>query len=127
MNTSTSTIDRPGQLADSAAASADNAIHRTQRLANSALDNLADSANGLRSGMEPMIDRASVRVSELAHRGADAVRHRSQQLRESADAASARTRGYIVDEPVKAVLIAAAAGAAIVGLLSLFSQGRRRD
>jgi len=125
MNTSNSSFDRTGQFADGAAASADNAIHRTQMLANSALDNLADSANSLRAGMEPMVDRASVRISELAHQGADLVRHRSQQLRDSADAASARTRGYIVDQPVKAVLIAAAAGAAIVGLLSLFSQGRR--
>lgn len=126
MNNPNTLIDRTGQFADQAAASADNAIHKSQKLANSALNSMADSANGLRAGMEPMIDRASLRVSELAHRGADAVRHRSQQVRDSADAASARTRGYIVDEPVKAVLIAAAAGAAIVGLLSLFSQSRRR-
>ena len=50
----------------------------------------------------------------------------AQSLRDSADAASNRTVGYIKDEPVKAVLIAAATGAALMALLSLVSHARHR-
>jgi len=63
-----------------------------------------------------MLDRAGERASALAQRGVDAVRERSLQLRSQALRASDDTLNYIKDEPVKAVLIAAAAGAALMAL-----------
>jgi ElaB/YqjD/DUF883 family membrane-anchored ribosome-binding protein len=53
------------------------------------------------------------------------VRDSSQQLREKAVQASDQTVAYIKDEPVKSMLIAAATGAALMGLISLM--GRSRD
>ncbi len=126
MNNPTSSRDRTGQMVDHAAASADAAIRSTQRLANQALDGAASSVNSLRDEAAPLLNRASEQLSAMAHRGADAVRHSAQSLRDSADAASNRTVGYIKDEPVKAVLIAAATGAALMALLSLVSHARHR-
>jgi ElaB/YqjD/DUF883 family membrane-anchored ribosome-binding protein len=69
------------------------------------------------------------RAIALARRGADAVRGSSQQLHERALRASDSTVGYIKDEPVKSVLIAAVAGAMLCALASLLmqSQSRGRD
>jgi len=50
----------------------------------------------------------------------------SLRLRDRAHRASDHTVGYIRDEPVKAILIAVAAGAAIAALASLLSRSRNR-
>lgn len=71
----------------------------------------------------PLLDRASEQASALAQRGVDAWRDGSQHLRDASFRARDSTLDYIKDEPVKSVLIAAAAGAALVALVGLL--GRR--
>lgn len=127
MNTPNRTLDISNNLADQAAHSADNAIRSTQRLANEALDGMAGKVGELRAEAAPLLSRASEQASNMAHRGIDAMRHGSQQLRDSAEMASSRTLGFIKEEPVKAMLIAAASGAALMALLSLVSQSRHRS
>lgn len=80
-------------------------------------------SNMLADGAAQVSDRATA----LAHRGAEAVRGSSRQLRERALHASDSTVGYIKDEPVKSVLIAAVAGATLFALASLLLGSRRRD
>ena len=92
------TLEQSSSLVDQAAQSADHAIKSTQRVANDALDSLADS-----------------------------VRETSQQLRDKAQHASATTVNYVKHEPVKAILIAAATGAALMALISLLSHSRHRN
>jgi ElaB/YqjD/DUF883 family membrane-anchored ribosome-binding protein len=58
-------------------------------------------------------------------RGIDAVRESSKQWLSRAQSATDNTTGFIKEEPVKAVLIAAATGAALMGLIALLA--RRRD
>lgn len=118
------TMDITNNLADQAAHSADNAIRSTQRLANEALDGMAGKVGELRAEAAPMLTRASEQATAFAQRGVDAVRHGTQQLRDGAEQASTRTVGYIKDEPMKAMLIAAATGAALMALLSLISHSR---
>lgn len=60
----------------------------------------------------------------FARRSAEALLDGGHQVREKALVASDRTIAYIKDEPVKAVLIAAAAGAAMVALANLLSRSR---
>ena len=91
-----------------------------------AMDKMARSAEDLRRDVEPVLDQASEQIGDLAHRGADAVRRAAQQLRDGADRASTRTVDYIKDEPLKALLMAAAAGAVLAAVVSLASQARRR-
>lgn len=124
MNPISTAHDASNNLADSAAASADVAIRSTQRLANQALDGMAGSVSDLRAEAAPMIRAATDKVSALTQRGVDSVRQGSQQLVDSAHQASARTRDYVQHEPVKALLIAAATGAALMALLSLVQRSR---
>ena len=72
------------------------------------------------------LERSAGRVSALAHRGVDRVRDTSHHLRERAQQASDQTVNYIRDDPVKAILIAAAAAAAVMAVLNLFSHARGR-
>lgn len=73
-----------------------------------------------------LADQASEHVGALAQRGMDSVRDTSQQLRHKAHQAGDDTLDYIKDEPVKAILIAAAAGALLMTLISLISRSRDR-
>ena len=107
--------------------SADSAIKSTQRVTNEALDSLAGSVQDLRHQATPLLNRATEQASAMAQRGMDAVRDGSQQLRDKALRASDGTVSYIKDEPVKAMLIAAATGAALMAMASLMSRSRNRD
>ena len=81
--------------------------------------NPGSNAQDLRQQISPLLARAGEQASVLAQRGVDAVRDRSLQVREQALRASDNTLNYIKDEPVKAVLIAAAAGAVLMALIGL--------
>ena len=117
--------EQSNSIVDQAALSADQAIKSTQRLANDAMDNLAGSVQDLRQQATPLLNRATEQASELAQRGIDAVRDGSKQLRERALQASDSTSNYIKDDPLKAVLIAAATGAALMALVSLLGRSPR--
>ncbi|MBC7956466.1 MAG: hypothetical protein H7Y33_11435 [Cytophagales bacterium] len=121
------TLEPHNNLVDQAAQSADNAIKSTQQVANQALDSLAGSVQEARKQASPLLNRASEQASALAHRGLDAVRSSSQQLRQTALHATDTTAGYIKNDPIKAVLIAAATGAALMALVSLISRSRSHD
>jgi ElaB/YqjD/DUF883 family membrane-anchored ribosome-binding protein len=111
-------------LADQAADSATSAIRSTQNVANATLDRLNDKVETARSQAVPLINRLSSQAEAAARRSADAVRETSAQLRDRALMASDTTVGYIKDEPVKAMLIAAATGAALMALISLMNRSR---
>ncbi len=111
-------------LADQAAASADQAIKSTQRMANEAMDSLSGSVQDLRQQATPLLNRATEQASALAQRGVDAVRDGTQQLRDQARHATDTTVSYIKDEPIKSMLIAAATGAALMALISLMGRSR---
>ena len=123
---SNKTVEANNGLADQAAKSADQAIRSTQRVANEALDGLAGSVQDLRQQAAPMLNRVGEQAGAMAQRGVDAVRDGSAHLREKALQAQDTTVSYIKDEPVKAMLIAAAAGAALMAVLSLMTRSNDR-
>lgn len=57
----------------------------------------------------------------------DGMRDVSHHVQQRALRVSDNTVGYIRDEPVKSVLIAAATGAALVALVGLLSRSRARS
>lgn len=61
-------------------------------------------------------------TGELASHGLDVVREGAHQVREKSGHLRDATATYIQHEPVKSMLMAAAAGAALMGLLALFSR-----
>lgn len=111
--------------ADQAAQSAENAIKSTQRMANDALEGLSEKVQDVRSQATPAINRLATQAEDAARRGIAAVKESTQQLREKAVHATDTTAAYIKDDPIKAMLIAAATGAALMALISLM--GRSRD
>ena len=113
-------------VVDQAANVADHAIRSTQQVANNTLDGMAEGVQDLRHQATPLLNRAAEQANALAQRGAEAVRETSQQLRDKAQQASDSTVTYIRDEPVKSMLIAAATGAALMGLLGLMSRSHHR-
>ena len=118
--------DSANNLADRASASAQDAIKSTQGAVNDALNSLSGSMQDLRDDARPAIARISHQASALAQRSADAMRDGSQLVRDSARHASDRTVGYIRDEPVRSVLIAAATGAALMALVSLMARSNNQ-
>jgi len=99
-------------IADHAADTATAAIRSTQQATNAAFDRISDSVDSARDRASPLINRWSSQAETAARRSVDAVRERAAH-------ASDVTTGYIKDEPLKAVVIAAAAGALLMALLSL--------
>lgn len=111
-------------LGDQASSSADSAIRSTQQAAHQALDSLADKAHDMKDQAAPVLNRVAAKAEELARRSADAMRDRSADVKDRALRASDATVGYIKDEPVKSILIAAAAGAALMALITLLNRDR---
>lgn len=69
-----------------------------------------------------LLERAAQQTSTLTHRGMDSVRETSHQLRVKAEQVSENTVHHIQQNPVKAMLIAAATGAGLMALVHLVSR-----
>jgi ElaB/YqjD/DUF883 family membrane-anchored ribosome-binding protein len=124
-STNTKPLGQQGQdMADNAAGSAQGAIRSTQRAAEQALDRVSDKVEEARSQAAPLLNKVTSQAEAAARRGMEAVRDTSQQLRERALQASDMTVSYVKDEPIKAMLIAAATGALLMGIISMLSRSR---
>lgn len=64
------------------------------------------------------------KASTLAHRGMDAVHDGALQLRDQASDLTDNTVRYIQTKPFQSVLIAAAAGAALMAIFSALGRSR---
>jgi ElaB/YqjD/DUF883 family membrane-anchored ribosome-binding protein len=125
-NTGTKPLGQQAQdMGDNAASTAQGAIRSTQRTADQTFDRLSDKVDDLRNQAQPMLNKVTSQAEAAARRGMEAVRDTSQQLRERALQAQDMTVAYVKDEPIKAMLIAAATGAVLMGLISML--GRSRD
>lgn len=120
-----STTHSTNQLGDAATRSVDQALSATRQVTNGALAGLGDAVHELRDNSVPVLDRFRDQAQVLARQGLDAVRQQSLHLQEQARRTSDDTMHYIRDEPVKAVLMAAAAGAALLALAGLLMRSQR--
>lgn len=103
------------------------ATQRQVRRRLAADDHLAVGVHHLQDQASEAVEQAASRAESLMHEGTQALRQGSKLLRDSARSASHQTQDYIQREPLKAVLIAAASGAALVALWSLVARsGPRR-
>lgn len=123
MNNSVKTLsDNAATLAHDAAQTAEHSMRSMQRATEQGLDRMADELDDARAQTSSALRRLSREADSLRHRGMDAVRERSHQLREKSTHVRDATTTYIQHEPLKSMLLAAAVGAAVVGLVVLFSQ-----
>ncbi len=112
------------RLADQIADSAEHAIQATQQATNSALDSLSGSVQGIRNQAGPLLANVTGQANQLLQSGKDAVRTASHQVTDAALNARDGAVSYVKEEPVKALLIAAATGAALMALVSMMSHSR---
>jgi ElaB/YqjD/DUF883 family membrane-anchored ribosome-binding protein len=124
--TTSKPLETSNNLLDHAATSADLAIKSTQRATTDALDALANSVKDLRNQVAPLLSRGSEQIGALTQRSVNAVRDGTQQVRDTALRASDTTVDYVRHEPVKAMLIAAATGAALMALVGLLTRAHAK-
>lgn len=98
--------------------------YQTTETTTNLLDRAAVTADQALDGLAQQVNNLQAEASHLSQRGLKAVREGTQQLREKADRASELTQNYVKGDPVKALLIAAATGAALVALIGLMTRSR---
>lgn len=113
--------DDASSLVHAVAQTTGDAMRATQRATQQGMDRLSDDVGNVRGQASTAFQHLKSDTEALAHRGMDAVRDSASQLREKSLHAKEATTSYIQHEPVKSVLMAAAVGAALMGLLALFS------
>jgi ElaB/YqjD/DUF883 family membrane-anchored ribosome-binding protein len=111
-------------LADRAANKADQALVATKRAAETTANAVQSGLDGLRETVPTALTRTAAQADELTRRGIERARHASSAVRERAHLVGDQTVGYIRDEPVKAVLMAAGAGALAALLLGWLNRSR---
>ena len=65
-------------------------------------------------------------LTDSAHQLSEQARHAAGVMRDQALAAKERTSRYVAEQPMKSVLVAAAAGAVLAGLAMFFGSRRGR-
>ena len=111
--------------ADKAAETVQDGIQTVKRSTNEALDKMADKAEELRRSTAPMLEKATDQAQKLMQQGRQVVQDTTQRVRDKAADLSDMAISYTKDEPVKTMLIAAAAGALLMGLVTMMSRSRR--
>ena len=115
------------KLPEQPASLVEQAVKSTQRSAGEALDSLSGAISEVRQQTEPLLERTGEKISLMAHSGVEHVLDASRHLREQALQTSQSSVEFIKEKPVKSILIAAAAGAALMALVSLTKRsGDRR-
>jgi F0F1-type ATP synthase membrane subunit b/b' len=112
------------QLSDSATQQADSAIHATQNMANQALDQLSSKVHDVSDQVAPVLNRLTAQAEALTRKTLEAVIDGSKRVRQTATNAAGSTVNYIKEEPVKSVLIAAVAGAALLTIAKFLARNR---
>jgi len=121
------TTKTPSQLADDARQTANDAIDTTRTYAQNAVNAAGEKVRELRRDVEPTVEQLAARVQQAVQRGLDAASTTSARAQRRLEQAADVTGRYIADQPVRSVLVAAAAGAAITALIVLASRRSSRD
>ncbi len=121
------TTKTPSQLADDVRQTAQDAAETTRAYAQNAVNAAGEKVRELRRDAEPGVEQLAARVQQAVQRGLDAASTTSARAHRRIEQAADVTGRYISDQPVRSVLLAAAAGAAITALIVLASRRSRDD
>ncbi|MGO9950144.1 MAG: hypothetical protein ACLPWG_25300 [Steroidobacteraceae bacterium] len=117
----TNDLSKQGQeLADKATNMVQGGIQDAKRTVNHAADQLSSKADQLRRETKPLIKRAAQQTNAYAQ----SVGEATQRIRAAASQASESVTEYAKENPVKAILIAAASGAVLATLFHTISRAR---
>ncbi|MBT9504585.1 MAG: hypothetical protein IV092_25290 [Burkholderiaceae bacterium] len=101
-------------------------VDQVASAAHAAVNSAQASLNDLGQAAPAALNRAAAQVDDMARRTLDRARQASGQVRDQVHRAGDMTVGYIKDEPVKSILIAAAAGAVAAGIFAWLTRSRAR-
>jgi hypothetical protein len=90
----------------------------------STIANALGAHGPLESDVIPVLNRAAQQADGLLQRGAEALRDNGEQLQAQAAHAQDQLNTYVREEPLKSLLVAAVAGAVLMGVLGLMWRGR---
>ena len=85
-----------------------------------AIDKMSDTA----AAVPLAVERAAERAGEVARQGSQKLQEGTQQVKAQFNQVTDSAIAYVKDEPVRSMLIAAAAGAALMALASALSRSR---
>jgi ElaB/YqjD/DUF883 family membrane-anchored ribosome-binding protein len=122
MNTRNDTLKTLGDDAASVAHSVTQTTEHAMRAAQQGLERMSDGLSVARNQSGTALKQLAHQTEALAHDGVEAVREGAHQLRERSLHARDATATYIQHEPIKSVLIAAAVGATLMGLVALLGR-----
>jgi ElaB/YqjD/DUF883 family membrane-anchored ribosome-binding protein len=108
-------------VAERAANRADEALVGAKRVASDTARSVQHGIDQLRENIPSAISRAAAQAEDLTRRGVERARHAADDVRHRASDLGDATVHRIQDEPVKAVLIAAAVGAVATLLVQWLS------
>jgi ElaB/YqjD/DUF883 family membrane-anchored ribosome-binding protein len=118
-------IDKGNELAEKAAAKADKAIATSQHAVADAEKTIQAGLRQVKEAVPITLSRAASQAEELARSGIDKARAAGSTVAVKANRVGEQTADYVRSEPTKALLMAAAAGAAATLLVTWAT--RRRD
>lgn len=113
------------EFSGEAAGVAHRALDTTRETADKALDSAHEGVSALREKIPSALGDKAAELERVARAGVERARAGYARAREQVDAASQRTVAYVREEPVRAVLIAAASGAVLAGALGWMARSRR--
>jgi ElaB/YqjD/DUF883 family membrane-anchored ribosome-binding protein len=117
----TNDFSKQGQeLADKATNKVQGGIQDAKRTVNRAADQLSRTAEDIGSESKPWIKKAAQQTNAFAQSVGDAT----QRVRDTASQASDSVTAYAKENPVKAILIAAASGMVLATLFNMVSRSR---
>lgn len=102
------------------------ALKAAERDAHAAIDSAVDGLASAYNDTRPVLTRVGRQARGYLSDGYDAARQQAAALRERGAQAVDSTRGYVRDEPIKSLLIAATVGAAVIGLVEFLRLRRDR-
>jgi ElaB/YqjD/DUF883 family membrane-anchored ribosome-binding protein len=101
-------------------------LRAAERDAQAAIGSAVDGLSSVYGDAKPALSRWSERARDYASDGYDAAREQAAALKERGQKAVDSTRGYVSEEPIKSLLIAAAVGAAVIALVEVVRIRRNR-
>jgi ElaB/YqjD/DUF883 family membrane-anchored ribosome-binding protein len=101
-------------------------LKAAERDAQAAIGSAVDGLTSAYGDAKPLLSRVGQQARDYASNGYDAARERAAALKERSQQAVDSTRGYVSEEPIKSLLIAAAVGAAVIALVEVVRIRRNR-
>ena len=111
-------------LVNQAAETAKDGVNATRKVASEAAEKAQEGLEAAQKQINPVIDDLAARAQELANRSIHFCADSSERARRQIQSAAEATNRYVVDQPGKSLMLAAAAGAAVATALLWSSRSR---